>query len=158
MKKQKDIEKHTEELIEPILERLGFSLYDIEYVKEGSDYYLRAYIEKEGGITIDDCETVSREMNELLDREDYVEGSYIFEVSSPGLTRKLTKDRHFEKSLEKKVELKAFRPVKGEKDWKGVLAGFDANTLTIRLEDGSEESFQRNEIASVRLAFIGNTD
>ncbi len=156
MKKQKDIEKHTEELIEPILKRLGFSLYDIEYVKEGSDYFLRAYIEKEGGITIDDCEAVSREMNEILDREDYIEGSYVFEVSSPGLTRKLTKDRHFEKSLSQAVELKAFRPINGRKDWEGILTAFDANTLTIRMEDGSEETFQRNEIASVRLAFIEN--
>ena len=95
MSKHTDYEKRTEELITPILDELGFELYDVEYVKEGADYYLRAYIDKEGGITIDDCVDVSRRMNELLDAEPQIGGDegYIFEVSSPGLGRILKKDK-----------------------------------------------------------------
>lgn len=85
--KKQEYEERTECFILPILENYQFELVDVEYVKEGGTWYLRAYIDKEGGITVDDCELVAREMNEILDREDYVEGSYIFEVSSPGLLR-----------------------------------------------------------------------
>ena len=154
MTRREDIEKRTEELIEPILERLSLSLYDVEYVKEGSDWFLRAYIDKEGGVTVQDCEDVSREMNEKLDLLDYVEGSYIFEVSSPGLTRKLTKDAHFEKSLGKKVELKTFRPKEDRKAFEGILTDFSDGVLTIREEDGTELTFQKNEISVIRLAFV----
>lgn len=153
MKKREDIEAKTEELITPILDRLGFSLYDTEYVKEGPDFYLRAYIEKDGGITVNDCEAVSREMNEILDREDYVEGSYIFEVSSPGLGRKLTKDRHFSKSLGEEVELKLFKAVDGEKEYAGILTAFDHDSVTIEVEEGETKLFPRKEIAQIRLAF-----
>lgn len=154
MTKREDIEKRTEELIRPILDRLSLSLYDVEYVKEGSDWFLRVYIEKEGGVTVKDCEDVSREMNEKLDLLDYVDGSYIFEVSSPGLTRKLTKDVHFEKSLGKKVELKTFRPKEDRKSFEGILTDYSDGELTIREEDGKELTFQRNEISVIRLAFV----
>lgn len=153
MKKRQEIEEHTEELVTPILERMGFFLYDVEYVKEGGDFYLRVYIEKEGGITVDDCEAVSREMNELLDQEDYVEGSYIFEVSSPGLGRTLKKDRHLQSSLGEEVEIKTFRPMEKKKEFSGVLLSFDSDTLTIRQEDQTEQTFQRKDIALIRLAF-----
>ncbi len=153
MKKRQEIEEHTEELVTPILERMGFFLYDVEYVKEGGDFYLRVYIEKEGGITVDDCEAVSREMNELLDQEDYVEGSYIFEVSSPGLGRTLKKDRHLQSSLGEEVEIKPFRPMEKKKEFSGVLLSFDSDTLTIRQEDQTEQTFQRKDIALIRLAF-----
>lgn len=152
MKKRDDIEKRTEELITPILERLGFSLYDTEYVKEGADFYLRAYIDKEGGITVNDCEEVSREMNEILDRENYVEGSYIFEVSSPGLGRKLTKDKHLAKSIGQEVELKLFQAVNKEKEFCGILERFDQDTVTIRLEDEQKLTLERQGIAMIRLA------
>lgn len=154
MKKREDIEARTEELISPILLRLGFTLYDAEYVKEGGEYYLRAYIEKEGGITVNDCEAVSREMNEILDREDYIDGSYIFEVSSPGLTRKLTKDRHFEKSLGKEIELKTFKPIEKEKEFEGTLVAFDKDTLTLRTSQNEERQFDRSAVASARLKFV----
>lgn len=153
MKKREDIEKRTGELITPILERLSLSLYDVEYVKEGADLYLRAYIEKDGGVTLNDCEDVSREMNEVLDREDYIEDSYIFEVSSPGLTRKLTKDRHLEKSLGEAVELKLYQAVDGKKELSGILSGFDADTVTITDENGNEMRVARERIATIRLAF-----
>ncbi len=153
MKKRQEIESHTEELVTPILDRMGFLLYDTEYVKEGTDYYLRVYIEKEGGITVDDCEAVSREMNELLDKEDYVEGSYIFEVSSPGLGRTLKKDKHLQMSLGEEVELKTFQPIEKQKEFEGVLQSFDSETVTIAEEDGKERIFQRKDIALIRLAF-----
>ena len=153
MSKHTDYEKRTEELITPILDEMGFELYDVEYVKEGADYYLRVYIEKEGGITVDDCEAVSREMNELLDKEDYVEGSYIFEVSSPGLGRTLKKDKHLQMSLGEEVELKTFQPIEKQKEFEGVLQSFDSETVTIAEEDGKERIFQRKDIALIRLAF-----
>ena len=99
MSKRETYETRTEELITPILDRMNFELVDVEYVKEGGTWYLRAYIDKEGGITVNDCEAVAREMNEILDREDFVEDSYVFEVSSPGLGRPLKKKKDFARSF-----------------------------------------------------------
>ena len=99
MSKREAYEARTEELITPILERMQFELVDVEYVKEGATWYLRAYIDKEGGITVNDCEAVAREMNEILDREDYIEESYVFEVSSPGLVRPLKKEKDYARSM-----------------------------------------------------------
>ncbi len=89
MSRRESYEQRTEELLMPILEKNRFELVDVEYVKEGTEWYLRAYIDKEGGITVNDCELVAREMNEILDIEDYIDGSYIFEVSSPGLGKSM---------------------------------------------------------------------
>ena len=152
MSKHTDYEKRTEELITPILDELGFELYDVEYVKEGTDYYLRAYIDKEGGITIDDCVDVSRRMNELLDAEPQIGGDegYIFEVSSPGLGRVLKKDKHFEKAIGQDVDIKTYKPVNGSKDFTGNLKAFDKDTLTIEFEDVTEV-FARADVAQVRL-------
>ena len=104
MSKRQDYEAQTESLILPILEKYGFELYDVEYVKEGSTNYLRAYIDKPGGIAVNDCETVAREMNPILDEKDYIPDSYVFEVSSPGLGRPLKKDKHLQKSIGEEVE------------------------------------------------------
>ncbi|HBY71983.1 MAG TPA: ribosome maturation factor RimP, partial [Lachnospiraceae bacterium] len=106
MAKREDYEKKTEKLLEPILTANHFELYDVEYVKEGSNWYLRAYIDKEGGITIDDCELVSRALSDLLDKEDFIADPYILEVSSPGLGWQLKKDKHFENSIGEEVEIK----------------------------------------------------
>ena len=95
MSKREQYEQQTEELLLPIIERNGFELVDVEYVKEGGIFYLRAYIDKEGGITVDDCEVVSRELSELLDQEDFIPDAYILEVSSPGLGRQLKKEKDF---------------------------------------------------------------
>ena len=114
------IEK-TREFITPILENKGFELYDIEYVKEGQDYFLRVYIEKPGGITIDDCVEVSREMNEILDREDYIKDAYTFEVSSPGLLRPFKIDKDYERALNEDVEIHTFKPVDKQKEFIGTL-------------------------------------
>ena len=104
MSKASDYEAKTERLIVPILERMNFELVDVEFVKEGGIYYLRAYIDKEGGITVNDCEAVSREMNVLLDEEDFIPDSYTFEVSSPGLGRPLKKEKDYVRNMGKEVE------------------------------------------------------
>ena len=153
MSKRETYETRTEELITPILDRMNFELVDVEYVKEGGTWYLRAYIDKEGGITVNDCEAVAREMNEILDREDFVEDSYVFEVSSPGLGRPLKKEKDFKRSMGEQVENKLYRAVDRQKDFTGALAAYDENTVTIRYEDGSESTFDRKDIALIRLAF-----
>ena len=116
MKKQ-EIEQHCTELVTPIIEENGFELVDVEYVKEGSDYYLRVYADKEGGINIDDCVLISRSLEEKLDAADRMTDPYILEVSSPGLTRPLKKDKDFKRNLGKKVEVKLYRAVDGSKEF-----------------------------------------
>ena len=106
MSKRETYEARTEELLLPIVSRYGVEIYDIEYVKEGSDWYLRAYIDKEGGVNINDCEAVSRALSDELDRTDFIADAYILEVSSPGLGRMLKKDKHLQKSIGRAVEVK----------------------------------------------------
>ena len=106
MGKRESYEAKTTELIQPVVEANGVELFDVDYVKEGSDWYLRVYIDKEGGVTIDDCQNVSRAFNEILDRENYIDDQYIFEVSSPGLTRPLKKEKDYEKSIGRMIEIK----------------------------------------------------
>ncbi|MCM1256658.1 MAG: ribosome maturation factor RimP [Roseburia sp.] len=144
-------EEKTESFIEPILKRMNFELVDVEYVKEGSTWYLRAYIDKEGGITVNDCEAVAREMNEILDREDYVEDSYVFEVSSPGLGRPLKKEKDFIRNKMKNVEIHTYRPINHAKTFTGILKAYDAKTVTIEDETG-EIVFERADIALIRQA------
>ncbi len=153
MSKREIYEKRTERYILPILERMQFELVDIEYVKEGGTWYLRAYIDKEGGITVNDCETVAREMNGILDREDYIEDSYVFEVSSPGLLRPLKKEKDFVRSMGKKIEIRTYRAIEGEKEFYGILSAYDENSVTIEQEDGTARTFQKEETALIRLAF-----
>lgn len=150
MANRKQIEEKTEELLTPIVEANGVRIYDVEYVKEGQDMYLRAYIDKDGGVNIEDCETVSRELSDRLDAEDFIDTSYILEVSSPGLGRKLTKDRHLERSLGEEVELKTFEAVDGQKEFEGILKSYDKDTVTIGIDD-AEHSFEKKQIASLRL-------
>ena len=151
MSKASTYEAKTEQLILPILERMQFELVDVEYVKEGSTYYLRAYIDKEGGITINDCEAVAREMNELLDREDFIPDSYTFEVSSPGLGRPLKKEKDFVRSMGKLVEIRTYRPIEKQKEFCGILNAYDDNSVTIE-EDGTLRTFDKKDIALIRLA------
>ena len=107
--KRTEVESRCEALVQPILDEHQFELWDVEYVKEGANYYLRVYADKPGGITIDDCVTISRALEEKLDAEDFIEEAYILEVSSPGLGRPLKRDRNFEKSLGQDVELKLYK-------------------------------------------------
>ena len=153
MSKRETYETRTEELITPILDRMNFELVDVEYVKEGGTWYLRAYIDKEGGITVNDCEAVAREMNEILDREDFVEDSYVFEVSSPGLGRPPKKEKDYIRSMGKEVERRTYRAINREKEFYGILSAYDENTVTIKTEDGTEMTFEKSDIALIRLAF-----
>lgn len=156
MAKREVIEKKTEELIAPLIEAHHFELVDVEFVKEGSMMYLRVYIDKEGGITVDDCEVISRAFNDVLDREDYIEDAYVFEVSSPGLGRPLKKDKDFARSLGEEVEVRLFKALNKKKEYTGILKAYDAQTVSVVTgEEGSEEEivFKRSEIALIRLAF-----
>lgn len=151
MSKAKDYEARTEALILPIVERMEFELVDVEYVKEGSTWYLRAYIDKPGGITVNDCEAVAREMNEILDAEDFISDSYIFEVSSPGLGRALKKEKDYVRNIGKDVEIRTYRSINRCKDFCGVLKAYDAITVTIET-DGEEMVFEKSDIALIRQA------
>ena len=147
---KKDYESKTEELVMPILEREKFILWDVEYVKEGADYYLRVFIDKEGGITIDDCVIVSRELSDELDRLDFIEDAYVLEVSSPGLGRTLKKDKEFERSIGQSVDVKLYKPLDGTKEYSGILKEISKDKLVI-VTDEIEKSFIRSDIAKVNL-------
>lgn len=152
MSRREDYESRTEELLKPIVEANHVSVYDVEYVKEGSDYYLRAYIDKEGGVNIADCENVSRALSDVLDREDFIPDAYILEVSSPGLGRTLKKDKHLQASIGQEVEIKLFKPIDKCKEFSGILENFDAESITIT-EGETQKAFKRSDIALIRLAF-----
>ena len=151
MSKREDYEKKTEALLAPILNDKGFELWDIEYVKEGADYYLRAYIDKEGGITIDDCVDVSRALSDELDREDFIPDAYILEVSSPGLGRALKKDRDYERSIGQEIDIKTYKPVDGCKEFTGVLKAFDKDTVELVTLSGNSMIFNRADVAKANL-------
>ncbi len=156
MSKREKYEEKTEKLLIPIAEANQVEIYDVEYVKEGSDFYLRCYIDKEGGVDINDCERVSRALSDELDREDFIEDAYILEVSSPGLGRTLKKDKHLSRSLMQEVEIRTYKPVNGSKEFTGMLKSFDESTVTIEAVSakGTEEMvFARKDIAVIKLAF-----
>lgn len=151
MSKRESYEAKAESLLEPIVERIGVSIYDVEYVKEGSDWYLRVYIDKPEGVNINDCVEVNRAFSDVLDEKDFIEESYILEVSSPGLGRTLKKDRHLQHSIGEEVEIKTYKPIDKTKEFSGVLKAFDSESLTIENEEGMR-TFARSEIAVIRLA------
>lgn len=151
MTKHEEYEQRTEKLLEPVLKKNNFELYDVEYVKEGSNWYLRAFIDKEGGITVDDCEIVSRALSDLLDKADFIPDAYILEVSSPGLGRQLKKDKHFNRSIGEEVEIKLYKAIDKQKEWVGILTGYDDKSITIELENGATREFSKADIAMVRL-------
>ncbi len=134
----------------PVVEGAGCTLWDVEYVKEAGQWFLRVYIDKEGGVSIDDCEAVSRPLSDLLDEADPIEGSYTFEVSSAGADRALKKPEHFARCLGQEVEVRLYRPKEGRKEFVGALKGFEDGTVTLDV-DGREMSFTKQETALVRL-------
>ena len=152
MAKRETYEQKTEEILLPIIEKNGFELVDVEYVKEGGTWYLRAYIDKPGGITVDDCEAVSRQFSDILDEKDYIPDSYVFEVSSPGLGRPLKKEKDFKRSLGEEVEIRTYRVIDRQKEFTGILKAYDENTVTIAYEDDTEQTFERADIGLIRLA------
>ncbi|MCI6811872.1 MAG: ribosome maturation factor RimP [Lachnospiraceae bacterium] len=152
MSRRETYESRTEELLLPIADGFGVEIYDVEYVKEGSDWYLRAYIDKEAGVNITDCENVSRALSEKLDEEDFIEDAYILEVSSPGLGRTLKKEKHFIKSLGQEVEVRTYKPIDKRKEFVGVLQAYDNGNITILMDD-EERNFSKADVALVRLTF-----
>ena len=152
MSKKDDYVLKTEKIAAPICEELNFELVDVEFVKEGGTDYLRVYIDKAGGITVDECEIVSRRMNDILDEQDFIEESYIFEVSSPGLGRALKKDKDFKRSIGEEVEVKLFKAVDKVKEFSAILKDFDEKTVTLTTDKDTEIIIERSNIAKINLA------
>ncbi len=151
------IEERTEALAEPIAKENGAFIYDVEYAKNAGDWNLSVYIDKEGGVTINDCEAVSRALSDALDAEDFIPDAYTLIVSSPGLGRKLTKDRHLAASIGEPVELKGYKDIggKGVKEIAGILRAFDKETVTIETEEEPKMLIlKREDIAVIRLQLI----
>ena len=153
MSRKEIYEQKAEEMILPIVEANGIELVDVEYVKEGGNWYLRAYIDKEGGITVDDCENVSRAFSDRLDEDDFIEDAYILEVSSPGLGRPLKKEKDYRRSMGKELEIRTYRAVDRCREFYGVLTAYDDDSVTIEEEDGTLRTFAKTDIALIRLAF-----
>lgn len=153
MSRREEYEQRTEELVMPLITENNFELVDVEYVKEVGNWYLRVYIDKEGGITVDDCEVISRALNIKLDETDFIEDSYILEVSSPGLGRPLKKDKDFNRSIGKEVEIKLYKAINKQKDFEGVLKSYTTVSVTIEIEENEEMTFDRSDIALIRLSF-----
>ena len=148
MTKHEKIEKKTEELALPILKEQHIDLVDIEYVKEAGTWYLRVYIDKDGGVTILDCETVSRALSDALDADDPTDDAYVLEVSSPGLGRAIKKEKDLLRNMNRPVEIHLYQAVEKEKDWVGELKAFDKDTVTI-LADGKEQTLERKNISKM---------
>ncbi len=146
------IATRTEEILIPIVADAGVEIYDVEYVKEAADWYLRVYIDKPDGVNINDCEVVNRALSEKMDELDFIEEAYILEVSSPGLGRTLKKERHFEKSMGQEVEVKTYKAIDKEKLFIGVLKSYEDGAITIQTEK-KEMKFEKADVASVRLTF-----
>jgi ribosome maturation factor RimP len=140
----------AEALARPIVEENGCSLWDVEYVKEAGGWFLRLYIDKEGGVSINDCEAVSRAVSDALDEADPIEGSYTFEVSSAGADRALKKPWHFAQMLGREVEVRLYRAREGRKDYVGVLSGYENGDVTLTAAGGAI-LFPRQDVAQVRL-------
>ena len=144
-----NIEEKVEKLIKEKIETIGYDLYDVEYSKEGKNYFLRIFIDKSDGIDLNDCEKVNDEINELLDKADYIKEQYFLEVSSPGIERILRKDKHLEKNIGKEINIKLFKKdEQGNKEYQGILKEFDENI--IKLE---EISVERKDIAQIKTVY-----
>ena len=152
MTRREEYESRTEAFLLPVLAEHNFELWDVEYVKEAGTWYLRAYIDKEGGIAVDDCEVISRILSDWLDQTDFIEDSYILEVSSPGLGRPLKKERDFARSLGEEVEIRLYKALNKQKEFTGILKAYDKENVTIETAEG-ELVFNRPDIALIRLAF-----
>lgn len=148
---KKSISEVVEELVNPIIEEHNLELFDIEYVKEGKAKYLRIYIDKEGGVSIEDCQNVSRKLNALIDEVDPIKEAYFLEVSSPGIDRPLKKEKDFVKYAGRDVELKLYKAVDSQKEFEGELVGLEGEI--VKIKDGENIlEFPRKDIAIIRLA------
>jgi len=140
------------ELAAPVAEEAGCRLWDVEYVREAGTWYLRVFIDKDGGVSIDDCEKISRALDPILDREDPISDSYVFEVGSAGADRELKRPRDFEEFMGHDVEVRLYQPLNGSKRCVGSLSGYDDGAVTLLLPDKKTQRFEKNQIAQVRLA------
>jgi len=146
-----NIEEKIENLTSKPINDLGYNLYDVEYVKEGRDYFLRIYIDSEKGIDLDDCEKVSNAITEILDKEDYIKEQYFLEVSSPGIERVLRKEKHLKDNIDTEVQIKLFKPLDGQKQYKGILKDFSNDYITIFTTE--EIKIDRKNISQIKTVF-----
>ena len=151
MSKRETYEQRSEAILAPIVDELGLKIYDVEYVKEGDTWYLRLYIDKDGGVDIIDCENVSRAFSQVMDEDDFIPDAYILEVSSPGLGRTLKKDKHLQYSIGEEVEIKTYKPINKSKEFSGILLSVDEENIVLDIE-GTSQTFLRTDVALVRLA------
>lgn len=149
---KKNIKDIAVEITQPIVDELGLELVDVEFVKEAANWFLRIYIDKDGSVTTDDCENVSRKVDKILDEIDPIEQSYYLEVSSPGIDRPLKKDSDFVKYKGSLVEVKLYKPKEGNKAFEGILVGVIDNKIVIKDDGDQEQSFDREDVALVKLA------
>ena len=150
------IEERVEKLIKNEIENLGYKLYDVQYAKEGKDYFLRVFIDKtDGTIDLNDCEKVSDLINPLLDNEDIIKEMYFLEVSSPGIERVLRKEKHFEENIGKEVEINLFKPLNNKKEYTGILNKWDENNIYIETEE-TKIAIERKNISLMKLKYNWN--
>ncbi|EGT4776942.1 ribosome maturation factor RimP [Clostridioides difficile] len=149
---KKNLEATIEEIVTKITDEHGFEMVDVEYVKEAGEYYLRVYIDKEEGISLNECELVSRELSPILDEKDPIKENYFLEVSSPGLDRALKKDRDFVRYQGRDVDLKLYKPLNGCKQFEGELVVLTEDNNIKIIANGKEMEFNRKDVAIVRLA------
>ncbi len=147
------IEEKVQNLIENKIEELGYQLYDVQYVKEGKDYFLRIYIDKSEGIDLNDCETVNDAISDTLDEASYIKEAYFLEVSSPGIERVLRKEKHFEDNIGNVVDIKLFKSIDGKKEYQGILKNFDEEKLQIEEMEGKQVEIDRKNISLVKLHY-----
>ncbi len=138
-------------LAEEIAGQLGLRIWDITFTKEGATYYLRIFIDKDGGVGIEDCERFSRAIDAPLDELDPIEQGYCLEVCSPGIERSLTKPAHFTQCIGQRILVRMIRPVNGERDFKGVLEDYDGGSITLRFDGGNGLTFTKKETAFIKL-------
>lgn len=150
---RRQIEKMVADITMPIVEKFNYDLVDVEFVKEGPDYFLRIFIDKPNGITIDDCQKVSKMISEKLDDLDPIDRSYYLEVSSPGIDRPLKNDRDLKKNVGKEVEIKLYAPLDGKKIYVGNLKDFNDEQIKIETEEKSEFIIPKEKISKINLAF-----
>lgn len=146
------IEEKVENLLQDKIKELGYELYDVEYAKEGKNYFLRIFIDNEKGIDLNDCEKVNDGIMDLLDEADYIKEQYFLEVSSPGIERILKKDRHFDLSLGEEIEVNLFKPINKKKTLDGILTGYDGSSITMMHENG-EISILRKDISQMKTKY-----
>ena len=147
-----NIEEKVEMLLQSKINELGYELYDVEYAKEGKNYFLRIFIDKQDGIDLNDCEKVNDSIMDLLDEADYIKEQYFLEVSSPGIERNLRKDKHLDGAMGEEIEVNLFKPFDKKKNLQGVLTGYDENTITMMYEN-DEISINRKDISHMKTIF-----